>query len=979
MSLSIDDFATFFKELWGYDPFPWQERLARSVHRDGRWPSALDLPTGTGKTSALDVAVFTLALEDPRFRRLPLRTVLVVDRRTIVDQASLRMKQLADKLHAPSGPTVAKVRDSLKRLAGEHASRPLVASTLRGAMPRDDEWARTPTQPVLVASTVDQVGSRLLFRGYGVGRGSRSIHAGLLGHDALFLLDEVHLARPFCQTLDAVGRYRTWGSNSLCHERWQKVELSATRDPGADDEPFVLESADREHPVLAQRLSASKPVRLEQVDASGSENKKRAKLTDAIIDAVKGRIAESPQSVVGIIHNRVDGAVRTWRKLRTQCERDDIPLRLVTGRMRGLDRTDLESELKTIAGSDRPRPSGGGIVVATQCIEAGADLDFDYLVTECASFDAIVQRMGRLNRRGEAESPQGLILIRSDHAEPKQPDPIYGDSLAATWAFLAGQSELDFALDRLPSASPPELEKLLPPRKQAPTLLPAHLDLWAQTNPEPHPEPDVALFLHGPESGPPDVNVVWRSDLSRSVLDQHEDVALARVEAAPPGTTEAISIPRYAVVRWLQGDRASAMADVEGVSFGDEDADAEGPCAPVLLWRGRDSGVVARCSEILPGDTLVVPCAYGGLEGGTFSPADGPADARDGEPVSGDLGDRVQLEQRGRPTLRLSLDVLESAAPDIEWPMPPSAFTDEATDPAASDEDRVRQWLVEVRSVHERLPSWLRETLDQLSRRNNLRLLRTHEPDGDDDVREERLVARARTRVRWDGTAEVSTEEEDRASFTGVAVALSDHLDGVAEFVRRYVEALALPKPVADAMVLAARSHDLGKADLRFQAMLRGGDRILAEGSARLLAKSDQLTPPSKAEQALIRQRAELPKGWRHELLSVAMLEGHALLETVGEHADVLLHLVGSHHGWCRPLAPVVDEPATHPVAVAHDGQQFAASPDHGLPRLDSGVSRRFWRLNERYGWHGLAWLEAILRLADHRRSEAEQKGEVDG
>jgi CRISPR-associated endonuclease/helicase Cas3 len=58
-------FPAFFEALWGRAPFDWQTRLLERVHTSG-WPDTLDLPTGAGKTAALEIAVFALALDAAR-------------------------------------------------------------------------------------------------------------------------------------------------------------------------------------------------------------------------------------------------------------------------------------------------------------------------------------------------------------------------------------------------------------------------------------------------------------------------------------------------------------------------------------------------------------------------------------------------------------------------------------------------------------------------------------------------------------------------------------------------------------------------------------------------------------------------------------------------------------------------------------------------------------------------------------------------
>ena len=259
-ALGPDHFPVFFKAVHGYDPFPWQTRLAKEVVETGRWPTLLDLPTGMGKTAAIDIGVFHLACEAHRGpeRRAPLRILFVIDRRIVVDAAAEQAKRIRAALHSSDlrsrHPVLAEVARMLSLLSGNEAH-PLDVVRLRGGAPQERDWARSPVQPLVVVSTVDQVGSRLLFRGYGVSPRMWPVHAGLVGADALWLLDEVHLSRPLEQTLMAIEEGHPGGGRSGVLAEQPRlapfafVRLSAT--PGEKDaNAFSLSHEDRLNPML---------------------------------------------------------------------------------------------------------------------------------------------------------------------------------------------------------------------------------------------------------------------------------------------------------------------------------------------------------------------------------------------------------------------------------------------------------------------------------------------------------------------------------------------------------------------------------------------------------------------------------------------------------------------------------------------------------------------------------------------------------
>ncbi len=996
MKLSTDLFPAFFAEVHGFEPFPWQSDLVTQVMTAGRWPAVIDVPTGMGKTSMIDVAVFLAAVTacDGGGRVGRRRLFFVVDRRIVVDEAHDHALALSDSLErADASTVVGRVATELRTFAPGVLDAVLPVVRMRGGVTWSAAWLRRPDLPAVVVGTVDQIGSRFLFRGYGVSDRRRPLDAALVGTDSLIVVDEAHLAEAMATTV--VEAYRR-DASELDVPSSVLIRMSATPGHASSASTYALDvGAHRADPEAWRRLTAAK-----RLHPSASEPRT---VVGDLVAAATSAVVDRDADTALVVCNTVGRARDVFTMLTRATDRRIDPLGadvcLLIGRSRPIDREGLTTEAVRRFGLQRERGGRAAILVATQTVEVGANLDVDALITESASWDALVQRLGRLNRLGRASASVDAVIV---HAGPDDRS-VYGSARDSAWEFIlnetdatngAGVDVSPLACRELSSRAPSEA---FAHRSDTPLLTRPIVDAWTRTGPIPNPDAPIAPYLHGLGRGSPSVSLVWRAGLVQRGGIEHITAAEAAADLAalPIRAPEVVDVPLHAVRAWVEGLRVPTISDLENdidagtrarqlrPPFdvlvhrpGDRDGSGTGPSADAAPW------VWVGASALRPGDTIVVPCERGGLDRFGWAPESVAyvTDAVEAASVgSRRRGPRLRLDEDlltrltgpaddGDPGGQLALDALRGA-------LDPEDHSQARDELVASIKvhvtDLVGRFSASIDAPHPGV--WTLERCANLLALLDERISSVPIASLDDSAGVPRwflleLGARGPAVERDD-------EEPESSSLSPAKVTLDAHQTAVAVRARQIADGLGLHGGVRDTVEFAARWHDVGKAERRFQAMLCGGDAFRALVEPLPLAKSG-MPPSDRAAFRAARLRSGLPRGARHEAWSAALVL-HYLNGSETDPGDVdvdlAVHLVASHHGHARPWLPPIHDP--NPRKVVASIHLRGPSELRGVAVSSASTvllehPTRFARLNARYGRWGLALLELIVRSADMTVSE---------
>lgn len=981
----------------GQKPYAWQERLVRHVATTATWPDVIAAPTGSGKSRVIDVHIFLQAMAglgelDPS---TPRRLCLIVDRRALVDnqyEDALRLRMTLEREAASGHPDAIRWMTGLRSRGGKPTSGhltetgpkdPFIVANLRGGQvskdPMMSEWRNRPEMVSVLCFTPDMFGSRLLFSGYGVGTGGRPVEAGLLAYDTVAIIDEAHLNQQLALTCQQVPRIEAHSTAPIGKNPLQTVVTTATphlhpagaRVIGVDASDLVKDAG------LRRRLTSPKPVRILELP---SGDKKAAKLADLAI-----RLRSDVRGTVGVVVNTVKVAGEVSSLLHRNAPESGVVT--IVGRMRPSDRMDIEDRYPGLFG-----PGGDpdvDFVVGTQTLEVGLDMSFNGLVTELASGSALAQRAGRVNRFGLLD--QGHIIVGvPDDAElhdKKNAKPYSAEEREAAREWLSTLSDDGLSPwivadgeNRPPAAEPHrmifqriedwDVENLSATgddvygRERLGSLGPTGIDLWTRDD----------------LSTPADIGIVVRSGLP-DLPGQAAQV----IDALPILDEEVLQVPIGVAVKWL--DRVGALPSGEEVSSmrmergSGNRAFVVKPDHPARELQTR-SDLSVGCQIVIDESTP----AFNGLVfdvNGTDTLTDAldrsitqrnrivaASAASRGEPVRASaLSFAVSIhversEGRGQRLVHPPLDVSEDSLLDLA-----NALRQlQSADTMAEVPSRIRDdeadsdplglfisWVLEeeldaskslLSQISGALPAGTGLTAYLRDCSATVQFI------GSDDLDDEFTVVVA------SGTSRLSASDPEVATSGRDPVLLSAHQQSVSERAALIAHTCGIPEFSNDLRV-AGLLHDEGKRDARFQQLLRLGDRR-ADDIDEDLAKSRFRSP---SRERAFRQSTGL-RGWRHEQRSAAVAWSRTP-RTDGPRRALITRLVGTTHGHGRASFSDGSQTLLAGPIAEHDVITAAEELFDG-----GGWEALVAETSVRYGFWGVAYLEALLRSADVQISQ---------
>jgi len=913
-------FCEIFRALTDNDPFPWQEKLFLRLAA-GDLPRHCDVPTGLGKTSVIAVWIAALgaALANPaQHGRVPRRLVYIVDRRVIVDQATKDVEQLQMRLqNAGETETRAMLRPlvaTFMKVATVSVASGVTVSTLRGKFADNHAWHLDPSRPAIVVGTVDMIGSRMLFAGYGgVGRNWRSLQAGLMLQDAWVVLDEAHLVPPFENLLSGLELYsnrpsglRPFGVTRMSATLAAETPNAAPQSAKTDEPLFGLD--DEKDSRVAKRLNAPKSLRFviaAEVASASKPAEKCEKLAEKM--AQEAFALADGKWAVAVFADTVDlvKAINTaLRKLLPKEHKDRVLM--LTGEIRGHERDGLISNevLKAFA-PERKRDVVAlpAFLVATACVEVGMDFDADHAVCDAVALERIIQRFGRVNRRGETHASIHLVLAseptapttdKIDELEPKDAAVLTLRQLPANEDTFDACSAKLRALDLTTAIA----KRAFSRPAVAPPLDVARLDDWSLTSlkADEFPRPQVSYWLRGVmEDESVMTSLIWRSDIR--FADTFTDAA-AMADTIPVAPREVAQIATYRATALLA---ALAKKD-ENATVVIRSASGESKGKPL-----RDFEDTTKTFGELAFATVILPANLGGLLKGI---PDASADA-----LKENVEDVVESKQWQRAVFKRIGSKIEAAL------LLPNGEIETLSSHASETEAR-KAVVKHLRALNQKTVVRFDSIIGDIS------------ASGDEvDEEQPTFQNEKRTVAYFQLSADESLGcDEDARSLGAKSVTLAEHTRLIEAVARKFGVQLSLSPELCEAIAIAARWHDRGKDRRWWQA-------AIGNPTGESLAKSNE----SYFDHSL-------NKGYRHEFGSLIEARDS---EKLAQHPqrELILHLIAAHHGYARPsFAP----------------QAF----DRGVPTsvcaaIAAEVPERFVALQHEYGWWTLAWLESLVKCTD--------------